>query len=251
MNFTRVTLMAAGGAVTLAAVALFAYALARARVPQHRAALEDLVRVETGLDVRFSELGLRWGWYGPEAVFRGVELGEPGQGGVLLRAPELVVGFDLWRMLRSGQLQAGRITLVDPDIDLVRAAQIARLPSAAHAPAPARESPLTMGARILAHWRGTRIDLEGGTLRSPAAGGAAAPLTVAIRRIALRRSGPEWTADAQLRLPASLGDTAHLVLSFKGAPGRPADLSGSLQVSGERLEFAGWRAALPWASGAV
>ncbi|MGH8306353.1 MAG: hypothetical protein ACRETG_12170, partial [Steroidobacteraceae bacterium] len=186
MNFTRVTLMAAGGAVTLAAVALFAYALARARVPQHRAALEDLVRVETGLDVRFSELGLRWGWYGPEAVFRGVELGEPGQGGVLLRAPELVVGFDLWRMLRSGQLQAGRITLVDPDIDLVRAAQIARLPSAAHAPAPARESPLTMGARILAHWRGTRIDLEGGTLRSPAAGGAAAPLTVAIRRIALR-----------------------------------------------------------------
>ena len=55
--------------------------------PQHRAALERLVRAQTGLDVRFNELGLRLGWYGPEAVFRRVELGEPGASNVLLRAP--------------------------------------------------------------------------------------------------------------------------------------------------------------------
>ena len=43
-----------------------------ARVPQHRAALERQVRAQTGLDVRFNELGVRLGWYGPEAVFRRV-----------------------------------------------------------------------------------------------------------------------------------------------------------------------------------
>ncbi|HKZ74599.1 MAG TPA: hypothetical protein VJ011_11075, partial [Steroidobacteraceae bacterium] len=76
----------AGGTV------LTAWQLALARVPKHRATLERLVRGHTGLDVRFNELGLRWGWYGPEAVFRDVELGEPGRTGSLLRAPELTVG---------------------------------------------------------------------------------------------------------------------------------------------------------------
>ncbi|MBV8804472.1 MAG: hypothetical protein JO042_05485, partial [Sinobacteraceae bacterium] len=42
---------------------LFAYELALARIPQHRAALESIVRAQTGLDIRFTELGLRWGWY--------------------------------------------------------------------------------------------------------------------------------------------------------------------------------------------
>src|SRR5581483_69555 len=96
-------------------VVLLAYELAAARVPQHRAALERLVRAQTGLDIHFEELGLRWGWYGPEAVFRRVELGEPGRSTVLLKAPELVVGFDVWQTVRTGQLEAGRITLVAAD----------------------------------------------------------------------------------------------------------------------------------------
>src|SRR5579859_5944522 len=100
---------------------LFAYELALARIPQHRAALESIVRAQTGLDIRFSELGLRWGWYGPEAVFTRVELGEPGQWASVLRAAELVVGFDAWQTLRTGQPQAGRIELISPDIDVARA----------------------------------------------------------------------------------------------------------------------------------
>src|ERR1700704_1055988 len=118
-SWLRVALLGTLGAGAVFALILFAYELARARVPEHRAALERLVRAQTGLDVRFNELGLRWGWYGPEAVFRRVELGEPGRSNALLRAPELVVGFDAWRTLRSGQPEAGRITLVAPDIDFV------------------------------------------------------------------------------------------------------------------------------------
>src|SRR5580704_3677532 len=116
----RVAALVLAGALAFFGIVLLAYELAVARVPQHRAALERLVRAQTGLDIRFDELGLRWGWYGPEAVFRRVELGEPGRSTVLLRAPELVVGFDVWQTLRTGQLEASRITLVAADIDLSR-----------------------------------------------------------------------------------------------------------------------------------
>jgi len=114
-------------------------------VPQHRAALEELIRQQTGLNVSFSELGVRWGWYGPEAVFHGVVLAEPAGRGALLRAPQLIVGLDTWRMVRSGRLEAGRITLVDPDIDLGAGADLA----GARAGGAGHEPVLSAGARLL------------------------------------------------------------------------------------------------------
>src|SRR5262249_29672361 len=111
-------------------------------MPQHRAALEELIRHETGLEVRFAELSLRWGWHGPEALFQGVELGEPGSDAVRLRAPRVSVALDAWRMVRTGQLEAGRITLLSPDIDL----------SAAPAAARARPDLQSAGTRVLSRW---------------------------------------------------------------------------------------------------
>src|SRR5215472_8769840 len=148
-TLVRVTLITLTGAALLATVILFAYALAAARVPEQRATLETLVHAETGLDVRFSELRLRWGWYGPEAVFQGVELHEPGEPRALLTAPRLVLGVDLWRMLRSGDLAISRITLVDPNIDLTPAAVPVRPARSSGKAAPAEPG------RLLSRWRGT------------------------------------------------------------------------------------------------
>jgi uncharacterized protein YhdP len=217
----RVAAFVLAGALVFFGVVVFAYELAVARVPQHRAALEHLVRAQTGLDIRFDELGLRWGWYGPEAVFRRVELGEPQRSTVLLRAPELVVGFDIWQTLRTGQLAASRITLVAADIDLSRSAVGRRAESvgetaasgrarglgealvrghsatpdssraghdAAHAENDFARSPGADGVRLLENWQGGRVDLEGGTLRLADPNGAANPLVLQIRRASLRRA---------------------------------------------------------------
>ncbi|HUL47165.1 MAG TPA: DUF3971 domain-containing protein [Steroidobacteraceae bacterium] len=229
----RVLLITLAGAALLATVILFTYALAAARVPEHRATLETLVHAETGLDVRFSELRLRWGWYGPEAVFQSIELHEPGAARALLAAPQLVLGVDLWRMLRSGDLAISRVTLVDPNIDLTPGPSVRAAHSAHSALTVAPASP----TRLLARWRGTRIDIQGGTLRADLAG---VPLDAGIRRIELRRAGAEWTADALLALPEALGTTFEAALRLHGDGAQAADLTGTLTLSSHRLQLSGW-----------
>ena len=90
-----------------------------------------------------------------------------------LRATELVVGLDAWRTVRSGQLEAGRITLIDPDIDL--GARAGALVDTDRAGPGAPAEILADARRVLGRWRGGRIDIQDGTLRWPAPA-AAAPL---------------------------------------------------------------------------
>ena len=231
------------GALVFFGIVLLAYELAVARVPQHRAALERLVRAQTGLDIRFDEMGLRWGWYGPEVLFRGVELGEPGRSTVLLRAPQLVVGFDVWQTLRSGQLEAGRITLLAADIDFRRGGRAGALGAGRSRPVISAESlpPGVEAVKLLEGWRGGRVDLEGGTLRLPDPSGSATPLTLQVRRASLRRATSEWSGYGLVYLPERLGRTARLGLRLDGDLEHPRALSGTLRFEGHRLVLGGWR----------
>ena len=222
-------------ALALALLLTLARELIAARVPEHRAALEQLLREETGLEITFGRLAVRWGWYGPEAVFRDVSLGEPG-GSTLVRAAQLTVGLDAWRSVRSGHPEAGRITLTGADIDLS-----ARRSTAAGAGVPAAPAGLLAGApRLLSHWRGGRIDVEGGSLRL-AGGEASSAVTLNIAHADLRRRGADWSAQAQLLLPQNPGEGALLTLAISGDPARRATLAGALTFSSERLTFAHWR----------
>ncbi len=240
----RTLVVALGCALSLLAVVWLAFELTVARLPEHRAALEALVRDETHLDLRFSRLRLRWGWYGPEAVFRDVELGEPAGGALLVRAPQLVVGLDLWRMLRTGQPEAGRITLVAPDILLQPDADAGNTNIPASPPVANRAyAPIwTAGARILSGWRGGRIDIEGGTLHWPTTA-ATLPLTVGLRHLTLRRLGDQWSADALLQLPESLGASAHLTVFMQGDPAQAASTHGTFRLQARQLESALWGSA--------
>jgi uncharacterized protein YhdP len=233
----RIALVTLGSVLVLLLAAVLAYQLVAARVPQQRAALEQLIRHETGLEVRFSELSVRWGWHGPEAVFHDVELGEPGAGSVLLRAPRLIVGLDAWRIARSGELAAVRIRLQEPDIDLGRTAA-ERAAAAVHAPLQ-HAGALDAGRRILARWRGERIDIEDGTLRVPRPTGSGTAI-LAIRYAQLRRLPGEWSADALLLPPGSQGGSVHVSLQMHGDPQRPEASAGALAFEGQRLDFGAW-----------
>jgi uncharacterized protein YhdP len=234
--------LAAGVTVlTLLIMMWLVYELAAERLPRHRAALERLVREQTHLDLRFAELQLRWGWYGPEAVFRDVELDAPVAGTVLVRAPQLIVGLDAWRMLRSGEPQSDRITLVSPDIALLPAAHAAAAARVA-GPAETSEPTLTALGRALSHWRGGRFDIEGGTLRLQPAAGTAQTVVFALRHVTLRRAGAKWSAAAVLQLPERLGTTARFTLQMTGDPADWSGVSGTVSAEGRLLDVAGWQA---------
>jgi uncharacterized protein YhdP len=213
---------------------LLARELIRAQVPRQRAALENLIRQETGLEVAFERLSVRWGWYGPEAVFFGVSLGSPDSSAVL-RCAQLVVAVDAWRSGRSGHLEAGRIRLLNPELDLSARTGLARAPATAGA-----EGALPEARRLLAGWRGGRIDIDNGVLHLASSAGAHA-LTLNVRHAELRRLGELWSADAQVQLPQPLGTELILQLRMQGDLANPADLGGTLSVRGAHLDFAGWR----------
>jgi uncharacterized protein YhdP len=227
----RLTLAALIGLAALGGVALFAYRMALERAPQYRAALERLVRARTGLDVRFNELGLSWGWRGPEAVFRRVELGEPGRSQVLLRASELIVDFDAWRALKSGQLEAGRVTLVAPDIDITRLR--------ARRQRGARSAPWS-DTELLARWPTGRLDVEDATVTVPDPAHAGARLRFGVQHATLERAAGSWSAYLQALLPQPLGRAATLALEVSNAsPGTAS--SGTLKLDGRGLQLSGWR----------
>ncbi len=232
----RFALLALGVALALLAVLLLAYEAAAARVPRHRAALEELIRRQTGLEVRFNRLSVRWGWYGPEALFQDVELGEPERSGLRLRAPRLIVGLDTWRLARSGHLEARRITLDNPTIDLAGDGG-GGAPPAPPAPADLRGA----GERILARWLGGQINISGGTLRTVLPGGTDA-ITLGISRAELRRVDADWSAEAQVQLPQTLGTSLHVSLQMRADPDLREVRSAAVSFEGRRLELGAWAA---------
>jgi uncharacterized protein YhdP len=230
----RVLLAVSATLLVLGALGVFTYQLALARIPEHRAALERLVRARTGLDVRFNELGVRWGWYGPEVVFGAVELGEPERSNVLLRAAALIVGFDAWRSIQTGELQAGRITLLEPDIDIARLQPREGLSASTPAVASSR-------LEMLERWPNGRIDFEGGTLSVPDPQTPAHTLVVRLRSATLRRLEHRWQGSVFAYLPDSLGRTVRLSMDLSGNPREARTLQGAVRLDARGLQFSSWR----------
>ncbi|HTT02529.1 MAG TPA: AsmA-like C-terminal region-containing protein [Steroidobacteraceae bacterium] len=222
-----------------AAFLAFCYRLALARVPQYRANLESLARARTGLDLHFNELGVRWGWYGPEAVFRDVELGEPGASSVLLRASELIVGLDLWRTLQSGRLQAGRMTLITPDIDAARFTTQRTATAQRGAPRAAEWDPA-----LLEKWPEGRLDVEGGTLTLPDAQSPTRTARLLLRRATLRHGVGLWSATVQTLLPERLGSAASFSLQLSDERAQHRGLAMRVHFRGQGVHFAGWHGLL-------
>jgi len=223
----------------LIAIGVLAWQIALANAPRYRASLEQIVRARTGLDVRFNEIGLAWGWYGPEAILREVELIEPGHVAPLLRAGELIAALDAWGSLQSGELKAGRITLVAADIDLSPRLGGARIAASKLA---ARGSAVHPGAELLTLWPRGRIDVEGGTLRLPDPADAMQAIDIRIGRATLRRTDRRFNAYVQAVLPERLGRSARAWLELSADPVHPENASGSLRVQVQALQLAGWGA---------
>jgi hypothetical protein len=239
-NLALVASIALAAVLALAA----AWISALARVPQQRAAVERLLRAQTGLDVSYGRLVVRVGFYGPEAEFGNIEMRRPGvaAGTPLLRAPRMVARFESWRLLRGGQLRPGRVLVTGAEIDLRQLAGLQREVGAAAGTAD--DSPLaTLESRLPSLLSGMpegSLEFEAVTLLWTGAARATEPLQLRAPRLHASRRVDGAQLSGTLLLPARFGRTLFVALQLRDPDGA-GGLDGRLRVSGRGLVLASWR----------
>ena len=181
------------------------------RVQRQQQSVQNLIEARTGLRLRYRDLQVHLGWYGPEAYLGGVELDAPGFEATRLHARQLVLRFDVWKLLREARLDPTRVTLRDVDFDLTSRAVGAR--SGTRQAAGARTGAPGWHA-LLERLPETSIELERLTLRIPAQwlqpNATAATLSLRATQVSMTRSAKMLQLSGNLTLPQSAGGTAQL-----------------------------------------
>ncbi|HEY3655953.1 MAG TPA: YhdP family protein [Steroidobacteraceae bacterium] len=116
----KILLYCCAGVLGLILVLMLAVKLALDRAPRYQAEIKDWVHDRIGYHIAFASVSPAFRWYGPELYFDQLELRSKDDRRVLARAAGGRVGADIWQLLRSGKLFAGRIELDAPNISITR-----------------------------------------------------------------------------------------------------------------------------------
>jgi uncharacterized protein (TIGR02099 family) len=227
----------------LGAILLFMLAvkLALDRAPQYQAEIKDWVHAQIGYHVAFAHVSPAFRWYGPEIYFERLELRSKDDRRVLARAAGGRIGLDLWQLVHSGKLLAGRIELDSPSIVVTRlesdkfalAAEIELRGGESAVPAlnlddlPAGTLAIRRGLIVIQNWNSALPRLE---LREV--------------NLDLRRGDELATLAAAARLPPVLGGDVSVNGTARGF-GPVEALNWTALVRARGLSLAGWRELLP------
>src|ERR1700688_4967647 len=94
--------------------------LALDRAPAYQSEIKQWVHAQTGYHIDFAGVSPSFRWYGPELHFERLELRSKDGQRVLARAAGGRVAADVWQLLSTGKLLAGRIELDSPAIVIAR-----------------------------------------------------------------------------------------------------------------------------------
>ena len=90
------------------------------RAPQYQAQIKTWVHDQTGFYIRFAHVYPSLRWYGPELAFDRLELRSKDDKSTVISARRGSVAVDVWQLIRSARLRAGRIRLDAPTFQVVR-----------------------------------------------------------------------------------------------------------------------------------
>ena len=237
----KILLFCVAGLLGLMLLLMLAVKLALDRAPQYQAEIKDWVHNRIGYHIAFEHVSPAFRWYGPELYFDRLELRSKDDQRILARAAGGRIGADVWQLLRSGKLFAGRVELDSPDIVIERiapdtfslASEIelggghASLPSLRLDDLPAGTLAIRQGVVTIKNWNASLPSLE---LRD---------VDLNLRR---GSDGAKLSVDAQL--PAALGGKVHVNGAAQGA----VTLDGvnwTLLVRARELVFPGLRQLIP------
>src|ERR1700680_88881 len=116
----KILLYGCAGLLALRLLLRRAVTLIMIRAPAYQAEIKEWVHAQTGYHIGFAGVSPSFRWYGPELHFERLELRSKDDARVLARADGGRVAADIWQLISSGKLLAGRIELDSPNIVITR-----------------------------------------------------------------------------------------------------------------------------------
>jgi uncharacterized protein YhdP len=188
----------------------------------------------SGLRLEFSKLDARLGLYGPELVFRDARLYAPGERDPLATAGAGRVGVDWWRMMRTGRLAAGRVTLDRAHLHVLVTAKGVEL---------LHQGPLWRDERAevsLDRLPVGHVRIDDATLVVEDLRTRTAPVRLDTVDLEVERFPSSLTVAATARLPKSLGARVALEANADGDLGAPEALAWHANLTLRDAELGGF-----------
>ena len=211
------------------------------RAPAHEAEIKEWLRAQTGYHIAFARVSPSFRWYGPELHFEQLELRSKDGARVLAHAAGGRVAADIWQLISSGKLLAGRIELDSPNITITRLGPTSF----------ALASEIEFGGHDSSLQTLTLDDLPAGKLAIRHAvitlqnwNSALPQLTLQGVDLDVRRGDGGLSLAVDAHLPAALGGTLHISGNASGLE-RLQMLSWNARVRASDISFPGWRSLLP------
>jgi len=237
----KILLYCIAGLVCLVLLMLLALKVALDRAPHYQAEIKEWVHAQTGYHIGFAHVAPAFRWYGPELYFDQLELRSKDDQRVLARAAGGRIAADVWQLIRSGKLLAGRIELDAPTVAVARlsanrfaiASEI-ELGGENSSAAQLKMNDLMAGRLVIRH---AVIILENWNSALPS-------LELRDVDLNIKREDDELAVTLSAQLPPVLGGT----LAFNGnARGRGVVTTVAWDALGRvrGMAFAGWRQLLP------
>jgi uncharacterized protein (TIGR02099 family) len=237
----KILLYCCAGTLGLTLLLMLAVKLALDRAPQYQAEIKDWVHAQIGYRIAFAHVSPAFRWYGPELYFDRLELRSKDGQRVIARAAGGRVGADIWQLIRTGKLLAGRVEFESPTIVITR--------TGPDQFSLASEIELAGGH---SSWSTLQFDnLPSGTLAIRGGLITIEHWNAALPRLALRdvnlnirHDGGGATLTLAAQMPAILGGEVGIDAAAHGH-GLLSALDWTLLARTRNLVLAGWRELLP------
>ena len=237
----KILLYGLAGVLAALLLLMLAVKIALDRAPAYQAEIKEWVHSQTGYHIAFARVSPSFRWYGPELHFERMELRSKDDARVLARAGGGRVAADIWQLISSGKLLAGRIELDSPTI------VIARLGPTSFALA----SEIKLGGNDSSLETLTLDDLPAGKLAIRHAvvtmqnwNSALPRMTLQNVNLDVRRGEAGLALSFNARLPPALGGTLSIAGNARGRSDLP-DLTWEVSLGAKDISFPGWRLLLP------
>jgi uncharacterized protein (TIGR02099 family) len=230
-----------GGLLLLVLLAMLGVKLSLDRAPHYQAEIKEWLHTQTGFHVDFAHVSPAFRWYGPELYFERLELRSKDDQRVLARAAGGRVAADIWQLIRSGKLLAGRIEVDSPSISVVRLGPT-RFAVASEIELGGEDS--SLGSLRLSDLPAGRLVIRHAVLSMENWNTLLPQLILQNVDIDVRRDARELALVFSAQLPPALGGA----VSFEGqahGSGELQNLGWNALARARDVSFPGWHKFLP------